>query len=153
MIDISREVDNVLREELESIAKDLKAKHIELGQKASGDWVNSVEVQVQGGHGVILANDYTKYIVHGRGAGKQPPIDPLEKWVNDKLRITGKDARSVAFAVAFKIGKEGTKTHQEGGSELIDSIITKERIQKIKDRLKTEIYFEINEELKRSLKQ
>ncbi len=153
MIDITSELDNILREELDSIAEDLKAKHIELGQKASGNWVNSVEVQVQEGHGVILANDYTKYIVHGRGTGKQPPINPLEKWVNNKLGVTGKDARSVAFAIAFKIGKEGTKTHQQGGSELIDSIITKERIQKIKDRLKSDIYFKINEELIRSLKQ
>ncbi len=114
MLNITTELDTILRDELESIAEDLKQKHIDLGQKASGNWVNSVEVKVQGGHGVILANDYTQYLTKGRANGKKPPIAPLEKWVNDKLGISGKDARGVAFAVAFKIGKEGTKIYKQG---------------------------------------
>ncbi len=152
MINITGEIETILREELESIAEELKRKHIELGQKSSGDWVNSVEVKVQGGHGVILANDYTKYLVHGRSSGKKPPIAPLEKWVNDKLGISGKDARSVAFAVAFKIGEEGTKWHIQGGSDLVDSVITDERIAKIKRRIKENVLIEINKELIRSFK-
>ncbi len=151
MLNITTELDTILREELESIAEDLKQKHIELGQKASGDWVNSVEVKVQGGHGVIEAKGYTKYLVHGRGAGEKPPIAPLEKWVNDKLGISGKDARSVAFAVAFKIGKEGTKIYKNKGTDLVDGVITEQRINKIKERIGQTILIEVNEELKRTI--
>ncbi len=149
MLNITTELDTILREELESIAEDLKQKHIELGQKASGDWVDSVEVKVQGGHGVILANDYTKYLTRGRAGGKKPPIDPLEKWVNEKLGIGGKDARSVAFAVATKIGKKGTKWYIQGGTDLVDGVITEERIRKIKERLGRAVLVEVSEELKR----
>ncbi len=151
MINITTEIDNILKQELEAIAEDLKKKHIELGQKASGDWVNSIEVHVQGGRGVILGNDYTKYLTKGRSVGKQPPIKPLEKWVNNKLGITGKDARSVAFAVAFKIGDKGTKIYQEKGSDLIDGVITEKRINKIKEKLRDVVLVEINEDLKRTL--
>ncbi len=146
------EIDNILREELESIAKDLIQKHVELGQKSSGDWVNSVEVVVQGGRGGILANDYTKYLTKGRADGNKPPIAPLEKWVNDKLGISGKDARSVAFAVAFKIGKEGTNIYKQGGTDLIESVITNERMTKIKQRIKQAITIRINEELIQTLR-
>jgi hypothetical protein len=38
-----------------------------------------------------------------------PPIQPLEDWVTAKLGISGDEARSVAFAVAKKIAREGTK--------------------------------------------
>ncbi len=151
-MNITAEIDAILREELESIAKDLQQKHIDLGQKASGDWVNSVEVKVQGGHGVILANDYTKFLTKGRGGGNKPPIAPLEKWVNDKLGISGKDARSVAFAVATKIGDKGTKWHLQGGSDLVDGVITEERIRNIKERIGRAVLVEVNSELLRVFK-
>ncbi len=151
-MNITAEIDAILREELESIAKDLQQKHIDLGQKSSGDWVNSIEVKVQGGHGVILANDYTKYLTRGRASGKKPPIAPLEKWVNEKLGVSGKDARGIAFAVAFKIGEEGTKIHQEGGSDLVDGVVTEERIRKIKERIGRAVLVEVNEELLRVFK-
>ncbi len=38
-----------------------------------------------------------------------PPLSPLELWVRRILGLEGKEARSVAFAIAVKISKEGTK--------------------------------------------
>lgn len=38
-----------------------------------------------------------------------PPIEPLIGWVQEKLGVSAQDARSVAFAVAMKIKKHGTK--------------------------------------------
>jgi hypothetical protein len=38
-----------------------------------------------------------------------PPIAPIQFWVENKLGITGKQAQSVAFAIAKTISKRGTK--------------------------------------------
>lgn len=38
-----------------------------------------------------------------------PPVDPLQFWVERKLGLTGKAARSVAFAIAATIAREGTE--------------------------------------------
>lgn len=38
-----------------------------------------------------------------------PPIAPIEFWVEKKLGITGKSARSVAFCIARAISKRGTE--------------------------------------------
>ena len=38
-----------------------------------------------------------------------PPVDAIEDWVQVKFGLSGPEARSVAFAVARKIAKKGTK--------------------------------------------
>lgn len=46
----------------------------------------------------------------GRGAGKrQPPSSALELWVRRKLGVPENRVKSVAFLVARKIGRQGTK--------------------------------------------
>lgn len=130
--------DNILKTELESIKADLIEKHKELGMEASGDWVNSIEVKTNKLHGQIEANDYSWYLQHGRKPGKMPPIKAIEKWINDKgivpleknLKIS-----SLAFLIARKIKEEGTKYHKQGGTDLIDSVVTEERIQSIIDKI------------------
>jgi len=38
-----------------------------------------------------------------------PPVGPLELWVRRKLGVDKDEARSVAFAIAFKISRHGTR--------------------------------------------
>ena len=38
-----------------------------------------------------------------------PPIGPLQFWVEKKLGLSGKEATSVAYAIAHTIAKKGTK--------------------------------------------
>lgn len=45
----------------------------------------------------------------GRSAGKQPPSSALELWVRRKLGVPENRVKSVAFLVARKIGRQGTK--------------------------------------------
>ncbi len=46
----------------------------------------------------------------GRGAGKrQPPSSALELWVRRKLGVPDNRVKSVAFLIARKIGRQGTK--------------------------------------------
>lgn len=40
-----------------------------------------------------------------------PPVQALQDWVRVKLGKSGKEGRGIAFAIARKIGKKGTKGH------------------------------------------
>ena len=149
MVEIATYIDKLLEEQLLILVDELKARHIELGQKATGEWVNSLEVFVSGGKGVIYGTNYTQYIVKGRPSGKRPPISPLEDWAKAKLGLQGKEALNVAFAVSNKIAREGTETYQQGGNDLIDSVITQQRINKMYDNLGEKISVSIAENLRR----
>lgn len=135
---------DILQIELEKIRQELIQKHIQLGMKASGDWINSVEVQTsgsdKGASGVIRANHYTRQLVEGRPPTSNPsPGSPtlkeaIEKWIYDKgiqpLEANMKIS-SLAFLIARKIHREGTEYFKQGGTDLVDSVITPERIQRI----------------------
>lgn len=63
----------------------------------------------------LLLEDYWKYVEYGRRAGKRPPIDAIEKWIEAKPVIPTPDANgrvpsthSLAYLIARKIGIEGT---------------------------------------------
>jgi len=45
----------------------------------------------------------------GRAPGKMPPSSALELWVRRKLDVPENKVKSVAFLVARKIGRQGTK--------------------------------------------
>ena len=58
------------------------------------------------GHG------YAAYVEYGRRAGKWPPIDEMAQWVRKKFRIPDeREARSIGFLVARKIGTQGSTPH------------------------------------------
>jgi len=69
----------------------------------------SVQKTKEGGRRVGTETGYGLYVEFGRGPGKMPPIDVLTRWVELKLKIKGKAAKAVAFMIARKIGKRGTK--------------------------------------------
>ena len=59
--------------------------------------------------GQIVTAPHTKYALAGRGPGKAPPIAEILKWIEVK-GVTGAWAsRDLAFIIARKIGREGTK--------------------------------------------
>ena len=74
----------ILKNELEAIKQDLIAKHLQLGMKASGQWINSLNVEVSGLSGVISNAPYTEQLVSGRPSGKFPPVSAIEQWIIDK---------------------------------------------------------------------
>ncbi|TYP71493.1 hypothetical protein [Aquimarina intermedia] len=127
----------ILKSEFESIQQDLIRRHEELGMKASGDWIDSLEVSAKGMRATIFGLDYTNYLVNGREPGRFPPIKKIEQWIYDKnISIEGKiSISSLAFLIARKIAKEGTEYFKKGGTDLVESVITPERIQRIIDRV------------------
>lgn len=134
------EAITILNREFEYLADDLRAKHIELGMKASGNWVNNliVDVTTVGKtlfEAKIIGPAYTQQLINGRKPGKQPPIEAIEDWIRSKSafnRIENDIAlRSIAFAIARTIAEKGTKYYQKGGTELLDAVVTTDRILRI----------------------
>ncbi len=133
----------ILNQELDQIVYDLKQKHIELGMRASGKWIESLEVQINDTSGEILGEDYTEELVNGRPPGKFPPIDAIKKWIYDKGIQSEIPLNSLAFLIARKIAEKGTNYFEQGGTDLISAVITPERTQGILDRIGLELSLQL----------
>ncbi len=55
------------------------------------------------------AFEYAMAVERGRKAGSMPPSSALELWVKRKLKVPEKLVKGIAFVIARKIGREGTK--------------------------------------------
>lgn len=133
----------ILQKEMESIKMDLIARHVELKMPASGKWQQSLEVDVKRLKAVIWGESYTEQLVNGRAPGQFPPVSAIRQWILDKnIRFLGQiKLSSLAFLIARKIAKEGTRYFKQGGTDLVESVITPERIQLILDQV-TEFYID-----------
>jgi len=108
---------------------------------ASGELYSSIDFtsKIMGTQFVFqldMGVDYWKWVDEGRGAGKAPPIDGLVKWVNTKATFGGfrnvpniRDRavqRGLAFVIARKIGKKGTK-----GNKFYSKAVTPDRLKQL----------------------
>nr|DAW61438.1 MAG TPA: hypothetical protein [Caudoviricetes sp.] len=136
-------VEKILQEELEELRKDLIAKYQELGMRSTGEWERGLETEVihrDGGYsGVITGLDYTYYMQWGRAEGRMPPVGAILEWIEAKgLRPVEEKMKvsTLAYLIARKIGREGTRRYQDGGvPAFVDAVITEDRIQRIMDRV------------------
>jgi len=129
----------ILSTEFEALKNELIARYNELGMRASGQWADSLSVSVSEHGGEILQEGYGEQLEFGRKPGKQPPSEAIEQWLKDKgiaARLE-KDisVSSLAFLIARKIGREGWNRNTHGGTKLISSVVTPERIQQIIDKI------------------
>ena len=126
-----------LESEFDSLKVDLIEKYNELGMKASGNWGQSLNVEVKGLTAIIYGEDYTEQLVEGRAPGKFPPIAAIRQWIEDKgiIPFDNISISSLAFLIARKIAREGTNYFQDGGTDLVSSVITPQRIQQIIDNV------------------
>ena len=132
----------ILREEFALLKEDLIENHQKLGMKASGKWINELsdEVIEIGSKliGRITGASYTRQLVDGRRPGKMPPVRMIEEWIKNK-GIQALESRlrlsQMAFAIARKIAQSGTRYYREGGTDLIERVVTPERMQRIIDRV------------------
>lgn len=132
----------VLSKEFELLKDDLIKAYDAKGMRASGKFAETLEVKVQGLTAQLWGEDYAQQLETGRKSGKFPPINAIEQWIKDKgiaNRIDGQiSISSLAFLIARKIANEGWKRQEYGGVELISSVVTDERIQKIIDEVGAE---------------
>ena len=143
--------DEIIIETMQGVIDNfLKPKFIELGMNASGQWLDSLEPRIVDGNGEIWGVDYTYWLANGRKPGKIPPVSALIPWVNAKFGIGGKEAVSIAWAVAKKIEQEGT-SYYPNGTDLLEVLKSKEVIDFVNSKLQAEITVEINKILKKQL--
>ena len=135
-------VSEILQEEFELIRQDLIKKHNELGMKASGQFENELEVFYEESQDrfktIVKGIDYTQQLQFGRKPGKFPPIAQIEQWIKDKgISFVERDIKlkQLAYLIARKIAREGTKYFQQGGTDLVDSVVTDERFERILRRI------------------
>lgn len=130
----------------------LKPKFIELGMNASGQWLNSLEARAENGQGQIWGMDYTYYLVNGRAGGKRPPITPLISWVGSKFGIYGNEAKSVAFAVATKIEREGTDYYPQG-TDLLEILQSSDVTNYVYNEIGAQLAGQVQATITRQLKE
>jgi hypothetical protein len=127
--------EQILILEFESIKEDLIQKHEELGMKATGKWIKSLEVVGKRLSVKILGADYTKQLVSGRPPSeKMPLVQAIKEWVLAKRIATVTNVTGIAWAIAKKIQKEGTRYYPQG-TDLVEAVITPFRIQQIIDKV------------------
>lgn len=126
-------IEDKIAKEMERLISELIDSHNRLGMKATGDWIESLEYEVDGTTSKIMGNKYTEQLVQGRAPGRRPPIDPLQRWAQAKFGVDEKEAKGIAFAVAHKIAESGTTWYEKGGSDLLEAVFTDENLEKVRD--------------------
>lgn len=143
------EIEAILRDEFTAIRDEIVEKYYALKMAASENLPRDMTVKAEGLTVTLFGPHYIEQLVNGREPGKFPPLEKIEQWILDKpiplptyivQRISGPVERSytvsgLAFVIARKIAEEGTRYFQQGGTDLVDSIVTPERIQGIIDRV------------------
>ena len=151
------DIQDKIISELDSIVDDLKEKHLQLGMKASGNWLNSLEVEIDGYTGIIKGIDYTTYLTKGRPPNRNSSHKELMGWavwagktfIKDWVEAKGLPHNPMA--VAYNIAKNGTSWYKEGGSDLVDGVITDDRVAEVQEAVGLQIGLSIAEELTREL--
>lgn len=146
-------VQDIIREELEWLRKKVIENHRALGQSATGQFEKELEVVITGTQNFLEGVSYTTQLVNGRKPGTMPPLKPIEAWIKAK-GIQPKDdisERSLVWAIAKKIQKEGTRIWRQGGTDLLDDALTVEVSQRIIDRIGKFQLVEIQNLIKRTL--
>lgn len=130
--------EEILKIEFDKLRADIIARYDALGLRASGQFEKDLQNKTTGLTGLLVGSHYTEQLVNGRPPGKYPPIDIIREWVEKKpIQIIGEriSVSSLAFLIARKIAREGTEIYKKGGSDLISSVITPERVQSIIDKV------------------
>ena len=131
MIDLIKSAEEKIFEQFLLLREELVEKHIELGMEASGNWIRSLEVTKTAMSTKLIGEDYTAQLVYGRKGGTLPPVQAIKQWIEDKGITSDLTTTALAWAIAMKIKRDGTNYYQKGGTDLVSSVITPDRIQKI----------------------
>ena len=119
-------------------------KYNELGLRASGDFEKSLEPAIYKSSMIMYGAPHTQFMEKGRGTGpanykKLAPF--MEQWIDVKKGLPAifyEKKKSMAFAIAYKIAKQGIKVpNQYNKGKLIEDVVN--------DFLANDIYEMLNE--------
>lgn len=125
-------IKDIIQDWLNETQDLMVVKYDQLGFRASGDWEKSLTSQVQqtqtGFHATIEGANYTYWMENGRKAGKFPPRAAILEWIEQKNIVAeGITKNSLAFLIARKIAREGTKVRPG----IVSDVLTQDRINKL----------------------
>lgn len=128
----------ILKEEFDSLRRDLIIAYDAKGMRASGNFPESLDVIIDDTTGELWGDEYADQLEFGRSEGTFPPLQEIEQWILDKGVFTSvlqeMKLSSLAYLIARKIAQQGWKRQQHGGVGLISEVITEERLQMIIDK-------------------
>src|SRR5690625_2997137 len=102
-------------------------RYDELDMRASGKTADSLEARAWDNHGEIWGDKTFEYLAKGRPPSeKRPPVDAIFQWMLDKRSFTGPKTKSMAYAIATSIQQEGTSWHKQGGSDILEILLSDE---------------------------
>lgn len=105
--------EQIISQYLDRITRGIKDDASQKNQKIP---VKSFRTEVIRFEGKLYAADYFKYLVHGRGPGKQPPPDKMLDFVQANPQILAEakqrfkyiTEKGLAYLIGRKIGRMGT---------------------------------------------
>lgn len=131
--------DEIIKEEIDSILVDIIKAYEASGRVATGQFKNGLEAVYEHNKGTVRGYIY----LAGRGKSKKPHIEGekylsehILDWINARGIVPRKQKmskKSLAFAIAEKIHKEGTARSK--WLKIYEDVITGERIEKIINRI------------------
>lgn len=112
---LSAEARAILERLAGHLAGQIGLELVAQGHNNTGTLIESVRVDlVETLTGVVLIAsnlDYGQYVNDGRKPGTMPPIEALEKWIEQRGIASDEDeVNSIAWAIAIAIKKQGSPT-------------------------------------------
>lgn len=129
-------MEELIKKLLEDIKSDLIQDQAAKGLIASGASSSSLEVTKDG---ELLGAESFYYQIYGRAPGKFPPIQNILDWIEAKRIQTDISKKSLAFLIARKIAKEGTRIYRGEAPGLDFDKITDNNMKLFERELKEKI--------------
>lgn len=129
---------------LTKLRDDIEASYIQKGLKASGNFAESLKLDVKGNRATITAPRYVGAMEGGRVAGKRPPLWIIRKWIEDKNKQGATIPLSAAYPIAKAIGEFGIKvpnSHNPGG--VVSDVLNPARVLSLQRDIITIIRYTI----------
>lgn len=143
--------NETLRAEFELLRQEVIARYESSGMRVSGNWAESVLVEELPNGFTLVADGY----INGRGPGKAPPSEAIEKWLTQKgiaARLQDEiSTGSLAYLIARKIAREGW-TPKENAADIIAQVVTPQRIQQIIDKVEAVYFQQFSDQISNTLK-
>lgn len=126
------ENQKLLHDEMEALKAEILAAYNASGKRTSGAFEEGLQVEYNNLSAVLKGYTY----LSGRRAGKQPPIQAIEDWINakgikpleEKMKIS-----TLAYLIARKIAEKGTDPTRH--LKVYSEVITPERIDQILNKI------------------
>lgn len=143
------DVSKILKSALNDARDGIRANLLSTGTNASGRTSESLEVVVEGDVGILYGRQAFGTVETGRKGGKIPAgfRDIIYQWMQDKgvhAEVAGNRSQrsadmSMAYHIAKKIAREGSKLYRDGGRSDIYSNVLPLTIERVRKEV-TDIY-------------